>query len=370
MDPNRRGLVKGGIVFFLCLIFGFASTAPAQRTSKRTGTTLPNSFDFTQPQLLNADTNPTLRYPIGSLVGSLCSSMAYGWLDISRTSIHFQVVQPAKRLNEGFDIRIGEISDIKIWQQSIRFRSGSKKYTIYYASENRWETIHNCPAFWDVANVGARGTGSIQEALSNFDGVLAQVKAANAPPPPIAAPPAVNPVVTTPEPKPAPPAPPAILLIAPSGAGTNPVVDAKESPLTIRGFAMDTTGIPIIKINGVPANMRPQSNQSAEFWSEPLPLQPGENPMEIIASNAAHAETKVAFVVRFTPKPAPVAPKGLSKEEIISLLQGEVPSARVAELIRERGIKFSPTDADLNQIRAEGATDELIQAIQQAAPHP
>ena len=109
---------------------------------------------------------------------------------------------------------------------------------------------------------------------------------------------------------------------------------------------------------------------AAEFWSEPLPLQPGGNPIEIIAANAAHAETKVVFLVRYTPKPAPVAPKGLSKEEIVSLLHGEVPSARVAELVRERGIKFSPTDADLNQIRAEGGTDELIQAIQQAAAHP
>jgi hypothetical protein len=371
MGPRRRGLGKGGIVLLLCLIIAFASAAPAQeRASKRGGTMLSNVDIFTQPQLLNADTNPTLRYPIGSLVGALCSSMAYGWLDISHTGIHFKVVQPLKRLNEGFDLRAGEISDIKIWQQSIRFRSGPKKYTVFYASEDRWESIHNCPGFWDVASLGQRGTASIQEALSNFDSVLAQVKAATAPPPPVVAPPVVNPAVTAPEPKPTPSAPPAVLLIAPSGAGSNPVVDANESPLTIRGFAMDATGIPVVKINGAPANLRPQSNQAAEFWSEPLPLQPGGNPMEIIASNAAHAETKVVFVVRYTPKPAPVAPKGLSKEEIISLLHGEVPSARVAQLVRERGIKFSPADADLNQIRAEGGTDELIQAIQQAAAHP
>jgi hypothetical protein len=326
--------------------------------------------NFTQPQLLNVGADPTLRYPIGSLVGALCASMAYGWLDISHAGIHFKVVQPLKRLDQGFDIRAGEISDIKIWQQSIRFRSGSKKYTIFYAPEDRWESIHNCPAFWDVASAGERGTASIQEALSNFDSVLAQVKAATAPPPPFVAPPVVTPAVTAPEPKPPPSAPPAILLIAPSGAGSNQVVDANDSPLTIRGFAMDSTGIPVVKINGAPANMRPQSNQAAEFWSEPLPLQPGANPIEITAANAAQLETKLVFVVRYTPKPAPVPPKGLSMQEIISLLHGEVPSSRVAELVKERGIKFSPTDAELNQIRAEGGTDELIQAIQQAAPHP
>ena len=329
-----------------------------------------DTSSFTQPQLLNADTDPTLRYPIGSLVGTLCASMAYGWLDISHTGIHFRVVQPLKRLDQGFDIRTGEISDIKIWQQSIRFHSGSKKYTIFYAPEDRWESIHNCPAFWDVANLGERGTASIRDALSNFGSVLAQVKAATAPPPPVVAAPVVNPAAAATEPKPAPFAPPAILMITPSGAGSNQVVDASDSPLTIRGFAMDATGIPVVKINGSPANMRPQSNQAAEFWSEPLPLQPGGNPIEIIAANAAHLETKVVFQVRYTPKPVPVASKGLSKEEIISLLHGEVPSSRVADLVRERGIKFSPADADLNQIRSEGGTDELIHAIQQAAAHP
>jgi hypothetical protein len=296
--------------------------------------------------------------------------MAYGWLDISRGGIHFKVAQPLKRLNDGFDIRTGEISDIRFWQQAIRFRSGSKKYTIYYAPENLWESIHTAPDFWSVTSLGERGTGSIHDALLNFDSVLAQVKAATAPPTPVVAPPVVTPAVAVPEPKPAPSTPPAVVLLAPSGVSSGQFVDANDSPLNIRGFAMDTTGIPVVKINGAPANMRPQSNQAAEFWSEPLPLQPGENPMEIVATNAAHLETKLVFQVRYTPKPAPVAPTGLSKDDIISLLHGGVSSARVADLVRDRGIKFSPEEADLNQIRAEGGTDELVQAIQQAAAHP
>jgi hypothetical protein len=246
----------------------------------------------------------------------------------------------------------------------------SKKYTIFYATEDRWESIHNCPAFWDVANLGERGTSSIHNALTNFDSVLAEVKAATAPPPAAVAPPVLIPPVAAPEPKPAPSIPPAIILTTPSGVGANQVVEANDSPLIIRGFAMDTMGIPVVKINGAAANMRPQSNQAAEFWSEPLPLQPGGNPIEIIASNASQLETKLVFQVLYTPKPTPVPTKGLSVQEIISLLHGDVPSARVAQLVKERGIKFSPTDADLNQIRAEGGTDELIQAIQQTAAHP
>jgi hypothetical protein len=133
---------------------------------------------------------------------------------------------------------------------------------------------------------------------------------------------------------------------------------------------MDNTGIPVVSINGAPANMRPQNTQAAEFWSDPLPLQPGANPILIIASNSAHAEAKIAFAVHYTPKAAPVNPKALDKPDIISLLVGAVAPSRVAGIVKERGIKFTPTADDLNEIRAAGGTDELIQAIQEAAPHP
>ena len=79
-------------------------------------------------------------------------------------------------------------------------------------------------------------------------------------------------------------------------------------------------------------------------------------------------EAKVAFTVHYTPKAAPVNPKALDKAEIISLLVGAVPAPRIAGIVQERGIKFNPTPDDLNEIRAAGGTDELIQAIQQAAP--
>jgi hypothetical protein len=81
-------------------------------------------------------------------------------------------------------------------------------------------------------------------------------------------------------------------------------------------------------------------------------------------------ETKLDISIRYKPKVAPVNPRALGKEEIISLLQGGVPPARVADLVKERGIKFSPSADDLNAIRAAGGTDDLIEAIQQAAPHP
>jgi len=142
-----------------------------------------------------------------------------------------------------------------------------------------------------------------------------------------------------------------------------------DPSLAIRGVAMDNTGIPVVNINGLTANMRPQGPQAAEFWSDSVPLKSGDNAILIEASNSAHVQSKVAFTVQYTPiKVAPVNPKALDKADIISLLVGSVPGERVAAIIRDRGIKFNPTPDDLKEIRAAGGSDELIEAIQQAAP--
>jgi hypothetical protein len=56
----------------------------------------------------------------------------------------------------------------------------------------------------------------------------------------------------------------------------------------------------------------------------------------------------------------------LGKAEILSLLKGDVPSDRVTELVKERGIKFAPTPDDLKDIRSAGGSNELVDAISQA----
>ncbi|MFZ0959889.1 MAG: hypothetical protein WAO35_03215 [Terriglobia bacterium] len=176
--------------------------------------------------------------------------------------------------------------------------------------------------------------------------------------------------VAAPAPEPQPsesPSSPAIVLASPPGASPNQTVESNESPMVIRGVATDRRGILLVTINGSAANMRPQNAEAAEFWSDPLPIKPGNTSIEISASNSAHVETKLAFTLHYTPKVVPPNPRALSKHEIVSLLQGSVPNGRVEDLIKERGLKFTPTADDLNDIRQAGANEDLIQAIQQAA---
>jgi len=316
-----------------------------------------------RPTLLNADTDPTLRFPILSMPGSVFT-ITYGWLDISRNSVRYQVVEPPRKADHAFEVQRAAINDLHLNGSVIWFRSPKKKQMVFYLPQDRWGSTHTAPGVATAAVRDALGTGSIYHALQNFDDMLAMVK-----PPAPAAPVTPKPVTPPPpEPKPsAPPSPPAIMLASPAGAGANKVVEVQESPLVVRGVAMDNTGIPVVSINGSPVSMRPQSAQAAEFWSDPVTLQPGDNRLEIVASNTAHVEAKLSFLVHYTPKAAPPNPRALGKQDVLSLLQGSVPSGRIAEIIQDRGIKFAPSAEDIAEIRAAGGDDELIKAIQQAA---
>jgi len=357
-------LIPGGwcgwrTVLLLLLFLSVASVGlSATKKPKKGGDT--DLTGIVRPDLINAQTNPTLRYPVMNTTGSL----TYGWLDISSNTITYTEVQPTRRSGHSFTVSRFAINNIRFNRTELSFKAPKKWETVVYLPQDRWGSVHTRPGMGAAANRDSLGTASIYKTLMNFDGVLALVK----PPAPPLAPVMVQPVAPAPPPKPvAPPSPPAIVLSSPPGAGDNQPVEWQESTVVIRGVAMDSTGIPVVQINGSPANMRPQTTQAAEFWSDPLPLQAGSNPIQIVASNSAHAETKLDLTVDYKPKTAPVNPRALDRQEIIGLLQGGVPSARIVDLIKERGIKFSPSADDLNTIRAAGGTDDLIEAIQQAA---
>jgi hypothetical protein len=331
-------------------------------------------------QLLNAQSNPTLRFPVfhygynWSMLKLVRQRASFGWIEISRNSVRYILTRQSRSYkdeDEGFDVTRADIVDPKVEFNCVAFRAQGKRHYIVYVAEQRWDAADSARGFVNrVAEGDSLSTMLILRAIQNFDSVVADFKLQQQTnlAPAVPAHPVAPQRVNQPVPAPKPASPPALVIITPSGAGRNQVIDVDESPLTVRGVAMDEAGIPIVSINGTPTNMRPQNNRAAEFWSDPLTLQPGDNRIEITATNSAHAEAKLVFLVHYTPKAAPPNPRALSKQDVISLLQGGVPNARVVEIVKDRGIKFSPTADDLSDVRAAGGNDELIQAIQQAAP--
>ena len=83
--------------------------------------------------------------------------------------------------------------------------------------------------------------------------------------------------------------------------------------------------------------------------------------------NSSQAKSACRFIVHFTRKEAPANPRALSRDDIISLLSGGVDSSRVVGLVKDRGVKFSPTPQDFDAIRAAGGNEDFVQAIQAAA---
>jgi TonB family protein len=60
----------------------------------------------------------------------------------------------------------------------------------------------------------------------------------------------------------------------------------------------------------------------------------------------------------------------LSDEDILLLLAGDVRSEKIADMVRQRGIAFQPTDEYFERLRARGAKDELIAGLRAFAAKP
>jgi len=166
---------------------------------------------------------------------------------------------------------------------------------------------------------------------------------------------------------------PTLVLLDPSVANSGDTIDVTASTLTIRGVVTDPAGLPAVTINGSTVGRRPKGPQAAEFASDSIKLHSGENAFEIVATNAAQKSASITFVARYAPsvlisaRPAArPSGKGLSKEEILSLLKGEVSSARVTAIVGDRGINFAPTDDDIKDIRAAGGGDDLVNGLKSA----
>jgi len=166
---------------------------------------------------------------------------------------------------------------------------------------------------------------------------------------------------------------PTIVLVDPSVTDSGETVNVATPNITVRGVVTDPAGIPVVTINGNPVGLRPKGPQAASFTSDPIKLQTGDTVFEIEATDAAHVQAKMTFVARYAPTVLASSQtttrsnsKSLTKAKILGLLQGGVPSARVAALVEQRGVTFAPSENDLKDIRAAGGDDDLVTSLRKA----
>jgi len=383
----RLGAMAGFAIWLSLTGYVLVQGLPQLHAAKQPSAVAPSNPFPDDVDLVDADTDPTLRIPISQFTLTTAGPFGhlrggYGWLDISRKVLRYTAIEPLHVGHYGgatqettltFEYARSEVLEPKLVHKSnfypapdYRVEAHIDKSTHFfgYYAKDHWALDRKGMEL--MQKVDAMYTPLILRALLDFDGVVADFKLRH---PDESAHHGVAEPRAEPEPRPAPPPPPIMALTTPEGVSDKGSVVVAESPLTIRGVAADKSGPAMVTINGVPAAVRPKDAHAVEFWSDPMPLKPGDNPVQIEATNSANAKASITFVIRYTPKAASVNPKALDKAEIISLLQGAVPPARIVELVQERGIKFNPTAEDLNDIGNAGGTDALLAAIQKAAPH-
>jgi len=158
-----------------------------------------------------------------------------------------------------------------------------------------------------------------------------------------------------------PPAPEVVVLEPGAGA------QVAGEKVTVRGIAMDARAVVAVRVAGQVAAMLPRSERAMEFWVEDVPLQAGENNIEIVAKNVDGAEGRTTVKVRRVEAAAePAASVGLTLEQVLKLLGAGVTPARIATIVKERGVSFELTEDAESKLRALGATDTLLLAIAKA----
>jgi hypothetical protein len=136
--------------------------------------------------------------------------------------------------------------------------------------------------------------------------------------------------------------------------------------------------------------------RAVEFSVKDISLREGLNRLNVVATNVDRQSAQMEVLFWYRPPPAPAvaptpppapapietgstipaapsAPAGgpldtvpLHKEEILQMLKNSLPSEQIADLVRESGIDFEPTDDYLGSLRQAGAKDVLIDALRQA----
>jgi hypothetical protein len=144
-------------------------------TSPATGGSDSDLTNILLPELVNSDGDPTLRFPVMSIPGSVFT-ITYGWLDISSSTIRYTVVRPTSKSSYSFQVSRASVGDVDVSNNYLTFISPKKQPYFIYLPQDRWGTVHTGYGSDAAAGRESLGTSSIYKTLLNFDGVLALVK--------------------------------------------------------------------------------------------------------------------------------------------------------------------------------------------------
>ncbi len=132
---SAGGWGRVALLIFLGLTVASMGLAAKTKNPKwGSGSELAN---LVRPELVNAQTNPTLRFPVMSMPGSVFS-ITYGWLDISSNTIRYTVVQPPSKSGHDFEVSRFAVNDLRLNSNVLSFKSPKQRQMLVYLSQDRW----------------------------------------------------------------------------------------------------------------------------------------------------------------------------------------------------------------------------------------
>lgn len=294
---------------------------------------------------------PMLKFRLGHEHKALLMvDYCYGDVYVTATRVQFNVGGPYSA--HSFDVPREQVTGVKPWSVGLEIVVNRKKYHVllYPLDKGNPQMVLLLPSI----DTNYTSPQPLTEALSNFPMALERARANLTKPAP-------------PPPPPEPPKPPEVIILEPSGSSDAPA-ETNAGAVTVRGVAMDSKGIALVRVGNKLAAMQPRSEMAMEFWVEEYPLTLGENEIAVVVTNTERLEAKTVVKVRRVeaPPPEPPKPVGLTIEEVVKLLEAGVTPARVETIVKERGAGFDLSEENEKKLRDAGATDALLLAITKA----
>lgn len=164
------------------------------------------------------------------------------------------------------------------------------------------------------------------------------------------------------------PRPPEVLVLEP--AVESELAETTEEKIKVRGIALDDTAIIRVEVAGRIASMRPRPGRGTDFWVDDVPLQIGDNVIDIVATNVGQLEGRTILrLKRAGAGAAATKPDGspLGLDQVMQLLKSRtITNLRIRDLVEERGVNFELTASVKSQLRDEGADPKLLETIARA----
>ena len=319
---------------------------------------------------------PTFRFVVAHQHGK---SACYGELFITRGTMRYVVKAPAENRDHGFSYPRSSLTEARQWRflrsamPEVEYKfSGGGTYHFFRIRESMYENPSQKFAWDDVLTWQPLMTAALE-----FDQILALAQQGLA--------------AEKPKEVPTPSAPPKMRIMEPAIPDPTQPVEVTQPTVTLRGAALDSRGVLSVMVGDRQAEIRSTGDiRAVEFSVKDIPLREGLNRVNVVATNVDRQSAQMEVLFWYRPPSAPPPPPTVietetttpaaqstptggpldtvpvHKDEILQMVKNAFPSEQIADLVKDSGIDFEPTDDYLESLRQAGAKDILIDALRKA----